>query len=202
MSDKESLSLSPAISTRNPKPAFRKPSKPVPSTPASGLHPIVHNMISNPCGAFFATVALLIIYLGTSPASAANPIDPNGNLTAVKTDVNCFPPALTGSHLAEIRDCLQAALLLPEGTTEGTFHNGSPNDQFSLPTARVYQSCVATVSLPEGSVDTSFWEHIEHVVSQIAVICSVGQYPLGQTGGVSYIGKYNRIRVSIERAMR
>ena len=194
MFDKETLS--PAISTQKPT---RLSGKLKACLRRLRTRPIVHNMISNLYDAFFATFTLLIIYLCTSPVSAAIPVNPNGNLTAVKTGVNCFEPSMSDSHLADIRDCLQAALLLPEGTLEGTFHNGNPNDEFSLPAARVYQSCVVTVSLPERSMDVSFWEHIEHVVSQIAAICSVGQYPLGQTGGVTYIGRYNRIRVSVEK---
>lgn len=159
-------------------------------------------MISNACKALCATLLLLVPPILTSPVSAAT----DGlislqqqNLTGTKPDVNCFPPTLSGSRLTNTRDCLRAALRLPEGTDTGVFHNGNPENEFSLPRASIYQSCVVTVSLPQGIRDTTTWDHIAHVASQIAVICSIGQYPLGKTGGVTYIGREARIRVSLEK---
>jgi len=50
-----------------------------------------------------------------------------------------------------------------------------------------------TVSASQGAVDSSSWDHISYVASQIGVI-------LTQTMGVTYIGQNAQIRASIEKA--
>jgi len=50
-----------------------------------------------------------------------------------------------------------------------------------------------TVSVSQGAVDSSSWDHISYVASQIVVI-------LAQTIGVMYIGQNAQIRVSISKA--
>ena len=36
----------------------------------------------------------------------------------------------------------------------------------------------------------------------MAAICSKGQYPIGQTGGVTNVGIRNSIRVTLEKAVK
>jgi hypothetical protein len=89
---------------------------------------------------------------------------------------------MSSSRLADdIRDCLQAALLLPEGTDAGVFHSGNLNK-------RVH---IVTVSVSQGAVDSSSWDHISYVARQIAVI-------LTQTMGVMYIGQNAQINWSVD----
>lgn len=150
---------------------------------------------------FLSTTILFIIFANTLPTLSLNVTDLTSTFTAVKTGVKCWPPERRGSRLAATRDCLQAALLLPDGSDPGNFHNGNPDDEFKLPIVSPYESCVATVSVPNGVRDRSSWDHISYVASQMAVICVVGQYPFGQTGGVTTAGVGNNIRVSLERAL-
>ena len=131
-----------------------------------------------------------------------NITDLDSNFAAFKTGVNCWPSSLRGSRLADTRDCLQAALLLPDGSDPGDFHNGNPVNDFKLPVAKTHQSCTATVSLPQGARDRSSWDHISYVASQMGAICSIGQYPIGQTGGVTNVGTRNSIRVTLEKAAK
>lgn len=122
------------------------------------------------------------------------------NLTGMKTSVVCHPSTIFGSRLADTRDCLQAALLLPDGADPGLFHTGhTPSDDFELPVAETYGSCVATVVV--SGVDRSSWDHISWIAAQMIAICSTGQFPQGQTGGITYAGSKGKIRVSVERVL-
>lgn len=150
---------------------------------------------------FLSTFILFITYANTLQTLSLNVTDLDSTITAVKTGVKCWPPERRGSRLAATRDCLQAALLLPDGSDAGNFHNGNPADGFKLPVVMPYDSCVATVSLPNGVQDRSSWDHVSYVASQMAAICAIGQYPVGQTGGVTTAGVGNNIRVSLERAL-
>ncbi|KAL9069449.1 MAG: hypothetical protein Q9161_005500 [Pseudevernia consocians] len=145
---------------------------------------------------FFATTILFTTHTHTLPTASLN----NSTFTAIKTGVICYQPTIRGSRLAATRDCLQAALLLPDGSDAGYFHVGIPDNDFRLPMVKNYGSCLATVSLTEAPQDRSSWDHISYVASQMAAICSVGQYPFGQTGGVTSAGYLNSIRVTLERA--
>ena len=131
-----------------------------------------------------------------------NTTDLNSTLAAIKTAVNCWPSSMRGSRLADTRDCLQAALLLPDGSDPGDFHNGNPVNDFRLPVAVTHETCMATVSLPQGAWDRSSWDHISYVASQMGAICSHGSYPVGRTGGVTNVGIRNSIRVTLERAVK
>ena len=150
---------------------------------------------------FFATTILFTTHTYTLPTLPLNTTDLTSTLTAVKTGVTCYRPTMRGSRLAATRDCLQAALLLPDGSDPGDFHEGNPYNDFQLPVLTTYGSCAATVSLTGGAQDRSSWDHISYVASQMAAICSVGQYPVGQTGGVTSAGYSNKIRVTLERAL-
>lgn len=149
---------------------------------------------------FFSTIILFAIHIHTLPTLSLNSTDLDGTLTAVKTGVFCYPPTIRGSRLAATRDCLQAALLLPDGSDPVYFHSGNPDDDLRLPVVKTYDSCLATVSLLGAARDRSSWDHISYVASQMAAICSVGQYPIGQTGGVTLAGYGNHIRITLERA--
>ena len=56
--------------------------------------------------------------------------------------------------------------------------------------------------LAREAQDRSSWDHISYVASQMAAICSVGQYPVGQTGGVTTAGVRNALRVSLEKVSK
>lgn len=163
---------------------------------------LIHTMKAQIYNIFFSTIALLTTHALTLPTLSLNSSDLNSTFTAIKTGVNCYPPTIRGSRLAATRDRLQAALLLPDGSDAGYFHNGNPDNDFRLPVIKTYDSCVAIVSLTQASPDRSSWDHISYVASQMAAICSVGQYPVGQTGGVTSAGYQNHIRVSLERASK
>lgn len=150
----------------------------------------------------FSTIITFASYANTLPTLSLNTTDLDSTFAAFKTGVNCWPSSLRGSRLADTRDCLQAALLLPDGSDPGDFHNGNPVNDFRLPVAVTHESCTATVSLPQGARDRSSWDHISYVASQMGVICNKGQYPIGQTGGVTNVGTGNSIRVTLEKAAK
>ena len=58
---------------------------------------------------------------------------------------------------------------------------------------------MATVSIEGTKEERSSWDHISAVATSIAAICSVGQFPLGSTGGVMYVGANKNIRVTLEK---
>ena len=147
-----------------------------------------------------STIVLLTAHTNTLPTLSLNTTDLASTVTGIKTGVNCWPATMRGGRFAPTRDCLQAALLLPDGSDPGPFHNGNPDDEYRLPMVKVFGSCMATVSLPEGGRDRSSWDHISYVASQMAVICAKGQFPFGQTGGVTTAGHDNSIRVTLEKA--
>ena len=157
---------------------------------------VTRNMTPRSCRVLLATFILFVIHTNTSPTFPVN----STNLNAIKVGVNCFHPTATGGRRAETLDCLQAALNMPEGADPGSFHNGNLMDDYKLPEAKPFQSCVASVSIAEDTVDRSSWDHISYVASQIAVICSVGNFPLGRTGGVMYVGTDGHICVTVEKA--
>lgn len=157
-------------------------------------------MIPRPLKLLLAIYVLFVIHNHASRTLPLNATELNKELTAVKTGVNCWPPTIRASRLADTRDCLQVALLLPEGADPGIFHIGNPSDSFQLPVAMTYKSCAVTVSMAGTNFDRSSWDHISYSASQMVAICSTGQYPIGQSGGVMYVGTRNQIRVSIEKA--
>lgn len=123
------------------------------------------------------------------------------DLGAVKPGVNCWPlNPLRPSRLASIRDCLQVILLLPESADSGVFHTGNPSDVLQLPVAKTHGTCQVLVTMTGMNFDKSSWDHIAWVAGQMIAICGTGQYPYGQTGGVTYVGTRNQIRLSLEKA--
>ena len=153
------------------------------------------------CTVVFSTILLFTARTNALSTLIVNSTDSNIPLAAVKTGVNCWPSVIRGSRLAATKDCLQAALLLPEGSDAGEFRNGNPIEEYRLPLVRKFETCAASVSLEAGSWDRSSWDHISYVASQMALICVQGQYPSGQTGGVTYLGSRNLIRLSLERVV-
>ena len=91
-------------------------------------------------------------------------------------------------------------MLLPEGSVPGTFHNFGRDDEYALPVVTRYRSCMVTVSMTGGDEDYSSWNRISQVVSQLTMVCAVGQFPLGLTGGITYIGTLGMIRVTVEKS--
>lgn len=149
---------------------------------------------------FLTTLLFFLVHLHASlsldlPISSALP---STAVAAERTGVNCFQ-ARIGSHLADTKSCLHAVLKLPDYPDAGDFHTNAPINIFKLPVYRNHGSCMVTVSIDGGVTERSSWDHIESVANSIAAICSVGQYPLGSTGGIVYVGAHKRIRVSIEK---
>lgn len=147
-------------------------------------------------------VTTFILYVGTNALptqslARAAPISVALNATRVE----CFRPVLIGSRRAATRDCLYAVLKLPEGSNTGVFHSSGfgPYDQYTLPVVERHSSCMATVSIPDAFEDYSSWSRISQVLSQLTAICSTGEYPLGSTGGVVYVGQSEKIRLTVER---
>lgn len=145
---------------------------------------------------FALTTLFLITQIHATPAPAL-PLNTPSTLGA-EQGVACWKATVLDSRLADTKSCLQAAVSLPEGPDPGTFHNGGADDGFKLPKVKVVGQCVITVSLNRGKQDRSTWDHIAFVASQIAAICSNGQYPRGTTGGVKYAGSHGDIRVTLE----
>lgn len=94
-----------------------------------------------------------------------NSTDLESTFTAVKTGMNCWPSTIRGSRLDATRDCLQAALPLPDGSDAGNFHSGNLDDEFRLPVVKVYGSCMATVSLTQGTQDRNSWDGLSYVAN-------------------------------------
>lgn len=113
--------------------------------------------------------------------------------------LKCWEPIGIGSNLPATADCLKLAEVLPRIGTKGLFHNGPPTDYFRLPFLKTFRSCTATVSIPASSLEFSDWDMVYETVMNLAQDCSVGQFPIGKSGGVSYIGPKRKIRVTIEK---
>ena len=148
----------------------------------------------------YVLVITITIYIVTNASPAlslarATPMSLNFNATGVE----CFPP--TDSRRTTSRDCLDAVLSLRKGSRFGRFHpSGSgPPDLFALPVVKRYNSCMATVSISNEFQDYSSWFEISQFLNQLTALCSTGQYPLGMTGGIAYIGEYQLIQVTVER---
>ena len=154
---------------------------------------------------FFITAISLLAHTKISlalslPLSSSTPASSSTAFTADKTGVQCFEAKVFDSRLADTKSCLQAILKLPESSDPGDFHNGgSRSDVYKLPVIRTDGPCMATVSVQGSAQERSSWDHIKSVATAVAAICSIGQYPLGSTGGVTYVGPYRSIRVTIER---
>ena len=53
------------------------------------------------------------------------------------------------------------------------------------------------MSLSGGATDRSSWDHIAWAASQMGVVCSTGQFPLGDSGGAMFVGSDGHIKVTI-----
>ena len=146
-----------------------------------------------------ATALTLFVGTNASPAQALPRAAPTSVATNA-TSLDCFPPALRGSRQANIRDCLYAVVLLPEGSDPGHFHDLGLNGEYALPVVARHSSCMVTVSMSGGNQDYSSWTRISQVASQLTMVCAVGQFPLGRTGGVTFIGTLGKIRVTVEKS--
>lgn len=137
--------------------------------------------------------ALLILTCQIHASPAFTPF-----ILGAEQGVACWKATVLDSRLADTKSCLQAALSLPDWPNIGTFHNNGEEDGFRLPKVKRFGQCMITVSLKGTSQDRSTWDHIQLVASQIAPICSNGQFPRGSTGGVKYAGVNGDIRVTVE----
>ena len=143
-----------------------------------------------------ATTALLFIHTRAWPSLHRTNTKHDANINAA---VNCFEPGFFGTRQANTRDCIHAALSLPEGSMPGLFHHLGPDDGYDLPYMDSYESCMVTVSINSGQQDLSTWHRISHVASQIASACSIGAYPQGLTGGNVRVGEAGLIQVTVEK---
>lgn len=141
----------------------------------------------------FVPTALLILTSQTHASPAFTP-----STVGAEQGVACWKADFLDSRLADTKSCLQAALSLPDWPDTGTFHNNGEDDGFKLPKVKRFGQCMITVSLKGNSQDRSTWDHIQLVTSQIAPICSNGQFPRGSTGGVKYAGVNGDIRITVE----
>ena len=117
-----------------------------------------------------------------------------------RTGISCFEAELWNSRLADTRSCIRAIHKLPENPESQVFFNGVLDDGFRLPFIAVHGSCAATVSMYGGNViQRSSWDHIKFVLNAVTSVCSIGQYPMGSSGGIAWVGSERYIRVSIEK---
>ena len=68
-----------------------------------------------------------------------------------------------------------------------------------MPLQGYYHSCIVIVSMQPEVKDRSTWNNIVLTASQLVAGCTLGDNPLGKTGGVTCVGMNGRIRVSVER---
>ena len=148
---------------------------------------------------FLATAFTLFVGTNASPAQSLRRAAPT-SVAFNATSLDCFPPAPWGSRQADVRDCLYAGLLLPEGSQPGVFHEFGRKDEYALPLVTRHNTCMVTVSMSAGNQDFSSWTRISQVANQLTMVCAVGQFPLGRTGGITYIGTLGNIRVTVEKS--
>ncbi|KAF6234679.1 hypothetical protein HO173_007305 [Letharia columbiana] len=111
---------------------------------------------------------------------------------------SCFDAYLFNDRRAKVSDCTRAAAFLPNRHEPGTFHRGdSDADPFALPYVETYHSCSVKVDLKFGRPDEGSWLSVNIAVKKIIEACMVGQYPIGQTGGVTTAGTEGRIAVTV-----
>ena len=146
-----------------------------------------------------ATTLTLFVGTNASPAQSLRRTAPT-SVAFNATSLDCFPPALRGSRQADVRDCLYASLLLPEGSKPGFFRDFGIRDEYALPRVARHDTCMVTVSMSGGNQDYSSWTRISQVANQLTMVCAVGQFPLGRTGGITYIGTSGKIRVTVEKS--
>ena len=121
-------------------------------------------------------------------------------VAAERTGVQCLESRMR-SHFANTISCLEAILKLPESPDAGNFHSNAPADTYKLPVYRNHKTCTISISMVDSAAERSTWDHISSVARSVVMICSVGQFPMGSTGGTVYVGMNKRIRIAIEKGI-
>ena len=115
------------------------------------------------------------------------------------TVTQCF---YQSPKLAKTRDCLYAVLLLPTYDDAGFFNSdqqsqpSKPNNK-RLPHQVIFGSCNLTISIPEDYHIQCSWGTTLTMAGHLNQLCSVGPFPQGQSGGVTWVGDPKKIRISM-----
>lgn len=97
--------------------------------------------------------------------------------------------------------CEQAILRLNDTPTEGIFHYGDPDDDFSLPVKRTVGNCQVRIEMSTRGLDEiSSWSQINHKASQLNRICG-GKHKYRYGGGSLTTGARDNIKITVERMM-
>ena len=149
----------------------------------------------------FLTTSLLLL-----PTSAAPPtLPPSTLLPNLETNLSaehnfqCFRKTEMANHLAPRRDCLGAIKKLPAPRYPGEFHIGGVPGPFRLPVLEYEGSCMVTVTIRPGDVDSSDWIGITDFFNVMIRLCTSGAFPVGRTGGWAYWGVMGRIFLTVEK---
>ena len=119
------------------------------------------------------------------------------NSESLTFDLNCTPHKIVGDRRALPRDCIYAVTKLPFESDSGIFHNGAPLDAFTLPIATEHGGCFVTVTTITGGQDRSSWIALHHAATQLITACAEGPFPLGLTGGSTYLGDRSEICITV-----
>lgn len=97
--------------------------------------------------------------------------------------------------------CERAILQLNDTLTQGVFHHGDPDDEFSLPIQKTVGNCRVTINMSNhGMFETSSWSQINHKASQLNRICG-GKHKYRYGGGSLTTGVNDNIKITVERLM-
>lgn len=148
----------------------------------------------------FRSTFLLIVTLFLAHIHAAILPEYNNTLTNFNVSIltQCYDDESTRFHPVTM-DCLQAQQNIPLGGDLGIFHQNGPADGFRLPIIASARTCTIIVNLEDMTPDFSNWNAISLSARTIIHACSRGREPEATTGGVTFVGQNQLIKISLLR---
>lgn len=110
------------------------------------------------------------ITLTTRPGQTSSNNHSSVDITQDFQTIHCLP--LPGR--LSLRTCAGAILRLPIGHTVGVFHNGLPDDGFSLPVSRTYSECKVVVEMQgdRRNEDSASWLDVGRDAAEMNTWCA------------------------------
>lgn len=147
------------------------------------------------------TLALTATLPTTSTLLTDVPIPSNETLFSTEHNLLCLTTVPYSPFYLQQHVCEQAILRLSDNLTEGMFHHGDPDDDFSLPIRSTVGNCQVTIEMSNsGLYETSSWSQINHKASQLNRICG-GKHKYRYCGGSLTTGGSDNIKITVKRLM-
>lgn len=147
------------------------------------------------------TLALTATLPTTPTLSTDTLIATNETLSSVEHNLICLSTYPYSPFFLQQHVCERAILQLFDTLTEGVFHHGDPDDDFSLPVKKTVDNCMVSIDMStRGLVETSSWSQINHKASQLNRICG-GKHKYRYAGGSLTTGERDNIKITVQRLM-